>query len=271
MRSRRGVWKFDLRPSAFYLSMLLYSAMKWIRRLRTIGKVGVRWVYPEWCGVCRIHLALTEDRVCHECRNEMTALKEPLCYRCGVELPPYSGKGNRCSACQRTRMEFDSVHAPYRYEGKVRKLLHAVKFRREYWLLDGFKRTIAETLEGIEMPDCIIPVPLNKYSLKERSFNQAGIMAGIIQNILEVNMINNVLLRKGKRLPQSHLSRRERFNNLEHAFEVKHSESIQGKHILLVDDVVTTGATAHACANQLKQAGAVEVTVFSLARTPIRL
>ncbi len=231
-----------------------------------------RWLYPGWCAVCNAYLLLTEDHLCRKCHAKLNELRLPVCGGCGVELPPYAPGKLRCARCRKNRLMFDEIVSIYRYDEHFKELLHQVKFERKFWLLDLFRRKIDRLISGLwsgnERPTFIVPVPLDGARKRERSFNQSLLIAQMLSKALGIPVKNNVVARSGKRTPQSMLTRRERLASTEGTFRMKNSSAVKNSWVLVVDDVVTTGATAHECAKIIKEAGAARVSVFSLARTP---
>ncbi len=245
--------------------------MKPAFQLLMTGKALSRWLYPSWCVLCQKYLHLTEDFLCRPCFIKLNRLKAPLCKRCGVEIPPFKNSGNRlCQKCRKIQLGFDEVISIFRYDEHFKNLLHQVKYERKYWLLDTFTKQIERTLETQwqTRPSFIVPVPLDRKRQRERTFNQSLILAQKLSKILNVPLLDNTLIRRETRVPQSHLGRKERMANLNQLFKIRKSHSIKNSWILIVDDVVTTGATAHECSITFKEQGASKVSVFALARTP---
>ena len=125
-----------------------------------------------------------------------------------------------------------------------------------------------EQIEGSELPDTILPVPVHRQRLEQRGYNQAELIAQTIARRLSIPLVNDLLQRSVQKLPQSKLSARERESNIKRAFTVADKDKIQGLKVAIVDDVYTTGATARAIATHLKRAGAIRVYLWAVARTP---
>ncbi|MBI4971799.1 MAG: ComF family protein [Candidatus Omnitrophica bacterium] len=229
-----------------------------------------RWLYPGWCAVCKRLLHLTEDHLCRACFIKLARIRLPICRGCGVEIPPHTEKISRCNACRGKAITFDEIFAVFRYDDNFKQVLHQIKYERKYWLLETFKKKIKRTFQNQwpELPSFIVPVPLDKFRMKERTFNQSLIIAETISKILDIPIKKDILLRREHRSPQSWLTRRERLANLENLFQVRKRMKLKNCWVLVVDDVVTTGATVQECSKMLKEAGASKVSVFALARTP---
>ncbi len=166
--------------------------------------------------------------------------------------------------------DFDYACAPVLYDGKGRDLVLALKHGHLFAAAPAMAGMIATRLrtDADRQPEILVPVPLHPRRMLARRFNQSQLLAANLSRKLGVS-VNNQGLRKIKSTPsQGTLKRRDRFDNVHMAFKVRQQESdlFKGKRILLVDDVLTTGATANACALALKSAGAAEVGIAAFAR-----
>jgi len=148
------------------------------------------------------------------------------------------------------------------YEGILAQAISQMKFHG----LKRLSKPLGTLLLDLELPaiDGILPVPLSVKGLRERGFNQALLMARVLSKSLQVPLFMDILWKKKETLPQIGLSKKERSTNLKKAFEVK--GNVRGLRLLLIDDVMTTGATVTECSNVLMKAGAQEVSVLTLAR-----
>lgn len=151
------------------------------------------------------------------------------------------------------------------YEGVLQEAISQLKFHGVKRLSKPLGRLLLSfELSGIDL-DGIVPVPLSMKRLRERGFNQSLLIARIVSEEKGIPMLIDILLKKKETPPQTELSAKERLSNLKGAFEVK--GNIEGMRILLVDDVMTTGATVTECSKELIKAGAKEVIVLTLARS----
>ena len=148
------------------------------------------------------------------------------------------------------------------YEGALAEAIHQFKF----YGLKRLARPLGSLLLDLDLPqiDGIVSVPLSIKGLRDRGFNQSLLLARIIAKEMKVPLLMDVLFKKKETPPQIGLSSKERFSNLQGSFEVK--EDIEGLRLLLVDDVITTGATVTECSKELLRAGAKQVVVVALAR-----
>lgn len=175
----------------------------------------------------------------------------------------------RCMNCGDRELSFDFATAAYRSRGVVRELIHAFKYNRQMHLRHVLARMLREgfrdaRLEGMAL-DGIVPVPLHPARRRAREFNQAEVLARLAGPRLRLP-VEDCLRRCRFTFTQTHFHREERFENLRGAFELKPRNGVSGRRLALVDDVMTTGSTADACAGVLREAGAAAVVVITVAR-----
>lgn len=231
--------------------------------------LGIRsLLFPARCpgcaGAAPEHPAATP--LCAACQAQLPWMQAPGCARCGVSLP---GAGARiCLACLRNPPAFDGAVSVWRYEGVAQEMVQALKYRGMLSLAPYLAREMARVLCGRlgEAAHAVTAVPLHPTRLRERTFNQADALARRLADELGLPYRPDLLRRRRHTHAQPGLSREERFRNVRDAFHAEPDPSLQAARVLLVDDVLTTGATAEACAWALKRAGAAHVTVVTLAR-----
>jgi len=164
---------------------------------------------------------------------------------------------------------FDRAYSALLYEDVLKELVHTFKYKRRISLSKLFARLLTEFInnnpEITEKADLVTFVPLHNSRLREREFNQSKLLASKISDIFGIPLFDTLDKVKATR-SQFELSRSERLVNLGGAFRIRHAGKIAGKSILLIDDVLTTGATLSECAGVLKAAGAIEVRCLTLAR-----
>jgi ComF family protein len=179
--------------------------------------------------------------------------------------------GLTCAQCCRRLPAFDQVIALWHYGFPVDTLISRFKHNRQW----PVGRLMAELLghgllhrfaEGLPRPDLLLPVPLASHRLRERGFNQAGMLGRWLSSQLRLPCDERLLMRTRETTAQQQLTAKARRRNLRQAFAV--TGKLTGKHVAVVDDVLTTGATAQAIAQVLRKAGARQVDVYCLARTP---
>jgi ComF family protein len=171
--------------------------------------------------------------------------------------------------CGDRELSFDFATAAYRSRGVVRELIHQFKYRRRMHLRHVLARMLAEGFRDhrleVMRPQAIVPVPLHPTRQREREFNQAGVLAELAGRRLGLP-VRDCLRRTRYTLTQTDFHREERFDNLEGAFALHSGAPVEGLTVALVDDVLTTGSTADACARVLREAGAAAVVVITVAR-----
>ena len=171
--------------------------------------------------------------------------------------------------CGDLGLAFDFATAAYRSRGVVRDLIHQFKYARQMHLRRLLGRMLAEGFRDARVSalpiDAIVPVPLHPSRLREREFNQAELLAR--EAAPRVGLpVEECLRRRRYTLTQTNFHREERFENLDGAFEVVENAYVSDRILAVVDDVLTTGSTANACAAALRQAGAAAVVVITVAR-----
>ncbi len=230
---------------------------------------GVGLLYPEACQLCGSAATPAEGYVCAGCRASVRFIERPFCGRCGR---PYEGDITNefeCATCKEAEWHFVSARSVVEAKGKARDILHGYKYNHALWFepfLAGLlvQRAKAELAQA--QWDLIVPVPLYPAKEREREFNQAERLARHLAKATGISLGSQVLRRVTPTLTQTHLPRKERLANVRNAFAIHRSQKLDGKHIVLVDDVFTTGATTSACARVLKAAGAADVCVWTVAR-----
>ena len=250
-----------------FLNMTFSGFSSLIQRL---NEASLRTVFLSVCPLCEKTLRLCEKHVCETCFHQFVSLPAPVCQKCQIPLPPF-GHFKRCSRCRSTFYFFSRTFAVFAFDPAVQKILHRIKFQKEHVLLDFFRpwiQTLALAI-GSSRYDFLIPVPLHPRRENERGFNQAHKLARLINVTLRLPYNGRHLKRVRFTSAQSTLSRSQRITTLEGHFQWK-GQRLQSKRILLVDDVLTTGATVNACAKVLRENGASRVDVFVLARTLLK-
>jgi len=209
---------------------------------------------PELCPRCD----RPADRgFCVDCRREFPLVAAP-CPTCGL---PGSCD---CTGRPEASWHIDTLAAPYLYTRPVSDLLHRLKYGRERLLGRALGLLLADALPNPADFDAIVPVPLHSTRLRERTFNQADEIARPIASQLRIRLLTRGIRRRLTTRPQASLARVERIANMAHAFSV--ACDLRGRHVAIVDDVITTGATINALAIALKRAGASRVAGWAVAR-----
>ena len=236
----------------------------------------VDWLYPPRCRACgaRIH-GRDAEYFCAGCWPHIELISHPLCHLCGRPFPDAGGDDHTCGACLARSPQFVSARAWACYpreeieEHPLRQVVQKFKYGRRISLGKPLGRLMAwgcqEFLSACPV-DLIIPVPLHAKRLRWRGFNQSVLLARQISRVYKIPMDPFVLRRDHETAPQTQLAEDERRRNVRGAFLVHPERSVDGKNILLVDDVYTSGATVNECSRILKRSGAKQVFVVTLAR-----
>lgn len=224
-------------------------------------------VLPPSCVACKARL-LEHDTLCPACWRTIDFIRPPLCDRLGIPLPYDTGGVLISAAAIAHPPDFERCRAVALYDGLMRELIHDLKYRDLHHGRRLFGRWLTETgADLIAGADVIVAIPLARRRMLQRRFNQAQILAHEIARLSGKPDLPLILVRRRATRSQVGLSRAERERNVAGAFAVREGQAskIAGKAVLLVDDVVTTGATASAAARVLKRAGASRVDLVALA------
>ena len=222
----------------------------------------LRFLYPPSCLLCGAK-GVGERDLCADCFAELPWNRH-ACPRCAAPLPP-DADTPLCGDCIKRLPSWDEARSPLAYGFPVDKLVQRFKFEGDLAVGRLLGSLLAEYLAaGEERPDCILPVPLHDSRLRERGFNQAVELARPVAKRLGLEVRLDLCARSRATQVQSTLDADERRKNLKDAFAIK--APVQGLHIALLDDVVTTGATAESLSRALREAGARRVTLWSACR-----
>lgn len=226
-----------------------------------------RHLFPPACPLCRKNLSAADRFFCPDCLAGFVSLPAAHCPRCAL---PFAGRDNSshlCGRCSSAAPPFQKVYALGLYEQRLREAIQQFKFSQAV-SLDRPLARLLNTALGTDLPvDLIVPVPLYVKRLRQRSYNQSLLLARELSRLRGIPVTGNLLQKCQDTLPQQGLGARERERNLSRSFTL--SQPLSGEKVLLVDDVMTTGATVAACSKCLLQGGADAVQVAILARAPL--
>ena len=226
-------------------------------------------LFPRCCGGCGGAAEPGGGHLCWDCRAELRPIGAPFCSLCGNPVEGRIDHVYTCFHCEESRPRFDRARSAVRFEGAITHLIRQFKYHHALWLqeelVDLLQAAAVAHYEGLAW-DAVCAVPLHHVRQRERGFNQAGLLADSLARRLSLPVRASGLVRRRATGTQTHLTARERLSNVKGAFEVRWAARWRGLRLLLVDDVMTTGATVSACAGALKDAGATSVHVITLAR-----
>jgi ComF family protein len=252
-----------LRKNTFACMNGLAAAKDWVN-------AGLSFLYPEICKLCAENRASRDQGyVCDKCRSAVKFLDPPFCDRCGL---PYEGAITgtfECGNCKDLKLHFHSARSAVAATEKILEAIHHYKYNRALWFepfLAGLLIERAQPVLAASSWDAIVPVPLHSAKLREREFNQAERLSRRLSGTMRIPVETGYVRRAVPTRTQTLLSREERLANVRNAFVTAEGLNLTGKTLVLVDDVMTTGATTSACAKVLRQAGADKVCVWTVAR-----
>jgi ComF family protein len=225
---------------------------------------------PRLCAGCeKAWLHGDQGFWCDPCLDELPWIEPPLCPRCGRPFPSSpSSPDHLCGDCLQSLFLFDSARSATHHTGVVRRRIHQLKFGGQLHRAPPLAELLANVCRREASPavDVVFPVPLHVKRLRQRGFNQAGLLAKVFGRKLGLPVRFNVLVRKYWTEPQTRLNREQRLENVKDAFQVPHPETVKGRRVLIIDDVYTTGTTLNECTKTLKTAGASEVHALTVCR-----
>lgn len=215
--------------------------------------------------------------LCPACGERFHPIESPLCVQCGQPFVSPHGLDHLCSRCQQHSFKFQKARSAGLYKDALRTVIHHYKYHGRVQMAAPLSALLWRVFLAHWDPqqiDYVVPVPLHKRRLRVRGFNQAHLLirswpqlAGEVQIDFGRECIAaHMLARCRSTAPQTGMNRRQREANVRQAFRMTGTLDVQGRHILLVDDVLTTGATADACARILMSSGAASVQLLTLAR-----
>jgi ComF family protein len=218
-------------------------------------------------------ISLLFPRLCYACGNTLLRNERLICTECYILIPRtdyHLHEDNPVARLfwGRCRIERASAFSFYNKDSRIRKLIHNLKYKGIKDVGTELGKIYGQSLAGSEFladVDLIIPVPLHPSKMRIRGFNQAEVIAEGFSASTGIEVSNEALLRVSHSDTQTKRSRFERWKNVEGIFVVNDPDKISGRHILLLDDVITTGSTLESCANELLKIGGVKVSVVALA------
>lgn len=222
------------------------------------SKIG-RLLPAQPCFLCG---ALSHNGLCcAACSADLVLLSAQHCPICA--LPTRDGE--ICGRCLSFPPRFEHTVAAFSYDFPVNELIRALKFRESLILVNFLSDALVRRIEI--RPDAVVAMPLHTLRIRERGFNQSQLLAQRISRSLAIPLLTGLIQRVRNTPPQTSLPWKERDKNIRHAFAITNKTRIAGKHIAIVDDVMTTGASVDELAGELKLAGACKVSVWVVART----
>lgn len=229
----------------------------------------VDMLYPRRCAACGKPAGEAAWHVCWDCLAQLWPIQSPRCAKCGNPISGMVMNEYTCSFCRKDTPAYDKARSAVHFDGPIMTLLHHFKYSGAAWLSRDLGMLlgacISANFERHEV-DAVIYVPLHHRKERERTYNQAALLAAYVADGLDIPVMHSIIARARDTPSQTSLSANKRKENVSGAFVVKNPRWADGRRFLLVDDVMTTGATVDECARQLKDAGAARVLVATVAR-----
>lgn len=230
-------------------------------------------IYPRVCQLCLEEEARPEDGyVGSACLRGLKYLRPPFCHRCGLPFPGDITHAFECANCQEVDLSFESVRSAVLAQGVAREILHRFKYGQARWFETLLGRLLVDAARPALLGkgwDFLVPVPLHPVKEREREFNQAERLARHLSQSVGIPVRSDLVLRKSSTPTQTQLTRKQRAENVRKAFQRIEGRDISGAAVVVVDDVLTTGATTDAVARQLRRLGASRVCVWTVARATL--
>lgn len=230
--------------------------------MRPLGDV----LMPPLCLGC--DAPVTERQtLCAMCWKAIHFINEPFCPCCGAPFDTPMGEGALCSTCVEHRPVYEAARSVFLYDEASKPLILRFKHGDQLHGLPMFAQWLARTGESFwQDVDGIVPIPLHRWRLLKRRYNQSALLAIALGRLVHKKVCVDALVRTRPTPPQGHFSKKQRLLNVRGAFALRRSMDVRGLNLVLVDDVLTSGATVNECARILLAAGAARVDVLTLAR-----
>lgn len=238
------------------------------KMLGRVARFVIDALLPPLCLCC--HAQVSEPgSLCPVCWSKIVFLAPPFCAVCGLPFELDAGADAQCGECARQAPRYGRARAVFRYDDASRPLILRFKHGDRLEGVPAFARWMARAgAEVLRDADLLVPVPLHRWRLLSRRYNQAALLAQALAVESGVGAIPDLLLRRRATKPQGHMNRSGRHDNVAGAFALapRHHVTLAGKRVVLIDDVLTSGATVEECARILLGGGAAAVDVLTLGR-----
>lgn len=250
---------------------LRHSAQSLARRIGRWWSRGLDLLLPPRCSYCEAELSALADNLllCDDCRDLLGPIDWRFCHHCGSPVTVEKATADRCERCRTSRLHFDAVVSLGTYQDHLRSAVLRMKRPAGRTLAVAMGRLFQVRRGGDVVslhPDLVIPVPMHWRRRWAQGNNSPDLLAECLAASLEIPAEASILRRQRNTVPQANLPPKQRFANVRGAFLVRSRYDFTGTHVLLVDDILTTGATCSEAARMLKAAGATQVSVAVLAR-----
>ena len=223
-----------------------------------LKRIALDLLFPRWC----INCGREGDYICRDCSKLLSVITPPICPKCG--RPEFNGI--LCSDCTDKQADIDGIRSPFIFTGVIRQAIHKLKYQNIRALAESLAFFLNEYIVNNPIPaEVLVPVPLHPKRLRERGYNQSGLLAMELSKLSGLPVIDDCLLRRRHTPPQARsASISERRKNITDAFTCL-GNSLQNKRVLLIDDVATSGTTLNTCASMIKSTGCLSVWGLTVA------
>ena len=227
-------------------------------------------LFSRSCEGCGVAMLEEPGSLCWDCRAAVTPVAVPYCERCGDPIAGLASGPFECAGCRKLQPAFDWARSAVRYDGAAKTCIRRFKYNAGFWvqgeLVDWLVALWRTCPVSARSADFIAGVPLYPKRERERGYNQAALLGDELGHRIGIPFRRRILRRLRATATQTHLTAAQRVHNVKGVFSVPWPSRVQGARIVLVDDVMTTGATVSECARALKNAGAASVMVLTVAR-----
>ena len=239
--------------------------------LKSLSTALLDIIYPKNCIFCKkgIFDKKSGFYLCQDCFESIEKNLPPFCSRCGRHLEAPETEIGICKGCKGRKFYFDCSFSVCIFDGKIKELIHKFKYSNRTMLDKVFARLIFDFVMNFNIPiseyDIILPVPLHPVRLREREYNQCELLAKELAKFFPIEISRKDVVRTKNTKSQISLDKSARWENIKGAFNVRSEDKFKDRNVLIIDDLITTGATASEIAFSLKKSGAKKVSVLTLA------
>ncbi len=227
-------------------------------QIAVLKRVALNLFFPIWCIGC----GREGKYICDSCYEKVPLISPPICVKCGRPLTVK----NTCPGCIEGTVFIDGIRAPFLFHGVIRKAIHELKYRNLKAIAPSLAGFLHHYLSENPIPgEVLVPVPIHQKRRRERGYNQSSLIAFELSRRNGLPVVEDCLIKSVNTLPQvKTTSASERHKNVADVFTCT-NEQLKGKHVILIDDVSTSGATLNTCAKVLKASGVASVWGLTIA------
>ncbi|ATI11306.1 MULTISPECIES: ComF family protein [Acetobacter] len=243
-------------------------------KIRKLGAVLLDILYPPSCILCGADVA-QQGAACVSCFDRLQSISRPFCDACAAPQPSQESLGHTglCAACEQHHPAWQHARAAFVYTAAARDLILQLKYADRTENARFLAQRMMQIGQDILRPDVLlVPVPVHRWRLLRRRYNQAALLAAEVARVKHLQVLPDALMRTRATTKLAGFSRKERQQEMQSAitFRPKWQQKLHGRSVVLVDDMLTTGATATACVQALRQAGVLDVSLLVAGLVPAR-